>query len=104
MSAALFWLIPAAELWKLYVFSCVFGIGNGGDVVEAPLVADLFGLKSHGSIFGIVVLGFTIGAALGPIVAGYLFDVTGSYDTAFLVCAVLAITGFIIAEVIRPLV
>jgi MFS family permease len=104
MSAALFWLVPAREMWMLYLFIVVFGFACGGiGASESPLVAGLFGLSSHGLIYGVVHLGFTAGAAVGPLVTGYIFDVTGSYMVAFLVCAVLSIVGLILSAILRPI-
>jgi cyanate permease len=60
-------------------------------------VAKIFGLRSHGLIFGTINNGFTIGATLGPVATGALFDVMGTYHTAFLVIAALTITGLIIS-------
>ena len=103
MAAALFGLIPATGEWMLYLLIIVFGFGHGGFASsESPLAARLFGLRSHGSILGTAVLGFSIGAALGPVVAGYIFDVTGSYQTSFLVCGIVAIIGIIVSALLRP--
>ena len=56
MSAALFWLMPATEAWMLYLFAAVFGFGYGGCATsESPLVAELFGLSSHGLIMGLLL-------------------------------------------------
>ena len=102
MSAALFWLVPATEIWKLYLFAGVFGFAyGGGGASESPLVAALFGLRSHGLILGVINLGVTTGGAVGPFVAGYIFDVTGSYQIAFVVCAVTAILGLTLAVALR---
>ena len=101
--AALFWLMPAGELWMLYLFSAVFGFAHGGlATTESPLVAWLFGLSSHGLIFGVIGIGFTAGGAVGPVVMGYIFDLNGSYQTAFLVCAVVAVVGLILTVLLRP--
>ncbi|MFH1647337.1 MAG: MFS transporter, partial [Chloroflexota bacterium] len=62
----------------------------------------LFGLTSHGLIYGVVHLGFTVGAAAGPFFSGYLFDITGSYRTAFLVGAAFGVAGLILAVILRP--
>jgi len=103
MSAALFWLVPAKEIWMLYLFAVVFGFANGGmGASVAPQVAGLFGLSSHGLIFGFTSLGNTIGAAIGPFLVGYTFDVTDSYQLAFLVCGAIGIVGLILAVVLRP--
>jgi predicted MFS family arabinose efflux permease len=102
MSAALFWLVTAREMWMLYLFIVVFGFFCAGMAAsESPLVAGFFGLSSHGLIYGVVHLGFTVGAAAGPFVAGYIFDLTGSYQVAFMVCAVVSIIGIILAAMLR---
>ncbi|MFC2013841.1 MFS transporter [Chloroflexota bacterium] len=104
ISAALFWLVWATELWNLYLFATIFGLATGsGNAIESPLVAEFFGLESHGLIYGVIALGFSIGASIGPFIAGYIFDVTRGYQVAFLVCAVVAIVGFILLSVLRPI-
>jgi len=104
MLVSLFSLVVVTEVWMFYLFAVVFGFGNGGcNTSESPLVAKLFGLNSHGSILGIVSLGFTIGAAIGPFLTGYIFDVTGSYQTAFLVCGAIGIVGLVLAALLAPL-
>jgi len=104
VSAALFWLVPVTEVWRLYLFAAVFGFAYGGcGASEAPLVAGLFGLRSHGLVLGVINLGFTIGGSLGPFMAGYIFDVTDSYQLAFLISAIVGIVGLILAAVLRPI-
>ena len=101
--AASFLLLQAKELWMLYLFAVIFGLGGGMvGPLHSPLLAALFGLRSHGMIFGATNVGYTIGAALGPYMAGYIFDITGSYQTAFLTCAVVGIVGFICVALLRP--
>ena len=103
MIAALFWLLPAGELWMLYLFAVIFGLALGSmGTSESPLVARLFGLSSHGLIYGVIGLGFTAGGAFGPVVTGYIFDVTESYHLAFLICAALSILGLILMVALRP--
>lgn len=103
ISAALLWLMFAGELWMLFLFAVVSSLAFAGmGIGESPLVAGLFGLRFHGVIYGVVHVGFTIGAALGPFVTGYIFDLTDSYQMAFLVGAVIGIVGIIFAIVLRP--
>ena len=102
-AAALFWLVRANEMWMLYVISAVFGFAHGGmGASESPLVARVFGLSSHGLIFGVAGLGFTAGAAAGPYVMGYIFDITGSYHLAFVVCAAVSVIGLILSVILKP--
>lgn len=101
--AALAWLVPAKELWMLYIFAVLLGLGLGGmGTSESPLAARLFGLTSHGLIYGVMGLGFTVGGALGPVIIGYIYDVTESYRTAFLVCIALCVLGLILMTVLKP--
>ena len=75
---------------------------GGSGAAESPMTARLFGLSSHGLIYGVVHLGFTVGAAIGPFVTGYLFDVYGNYQTAFLVCGAFGIIGIVLTLLLRP--
>jgi MFS family permease len=94
MSASLFWLAAVHGLWALLLFAGVFGFAYGGlATAHSPLIAWLFGMKRHGAIFGLSFNGWTLGCAAGPIVAGYIFDVTRSYQLAFVICAVAALAG-----------
>jgi MFS family permease len=103
-SAMLFWLVSVTEVWMFYLFVGVFGIGYGVCFTsESPLVAWLFGVSSHGLLLGIISFGFTIGAAIGPLLTGYIFDVTGSYQVAFLTFAALSAVGLILMVLIRPI-
>jgi len=105
MSGALFWLLAAGELWAFYLFAAIFGFAYGGlAAMESPIVAELFGLSSHGVIMGVASFGYTAGGAVGPVVAGLIFDIFSSYQIAFLVCTVVGVLGIILAWRLRPLV
>jgi MFS family permease len=104
MSVAFFWLVPATEMWMLFLFAVVFGLAYGGCAISpSPMQAALFGLRSHGLITGFTNLSFSIGAAVGPLLVGYIFDVRGSYHVAFLLCAAISLTGLIFTAVLRPI-
>jgi len=80
----------------------VFGFSYGGmQVLFSPLVAEQFGTRSHGVILATVACAGSIGAAIGPIVAGYIFDALGSYSIAFFICAVLAFAGLLSTLLLR---
>ena len=103
MSASLLWLISIKEVWMLYLFAVVFGLAYGSCYTSMPpLVTGLFGVRSLGLIFGVINTSLTTGCAIGPLVAGYIFDVTGSYQSAFLLSAIIAIVGLILTLVLRP--
>ena len=103
MAVAALWLIWATEIWIFYLFAIIYGFAFGGcTTAESPLVAELFGLRSHGLLLGVVSCSFTIGAAIGPLLTGYIFDVTNSYEIAFLLCAAFGLAGVVLAKFLTP--
>jgi len=67
--------------------------------VRGPLMtslrADYFGAKYFASIMGVTMTILMAGQLAGPIVAGFLADLTGSYRPAFFTLAVFgAVTSF----------
>jgi MFS family permease len=104
MIATLFWLLMAKDLWMLLLFGVVFGFGHGGlATMESPIVANVFGIRSHGVILGLVFFSDTLGGATGPFLAGYIFDVTNSYHLTFFICAILGVVNLIAILLIKPL-
>jgi len=100
---SLLWLTTADSLWKLYVFACVYGLAHGGFFTAiSPMVAELFGIRAHGSIFGVAVFFGTTGGALGPILTGWLFDRTQSYMTAFWVIMFISCLAFGLLLFLKP--
>jgi MFS family permease len=82
-------LIYTSTLGSPYWFVLVWGFAMGGVVALEPLiVAECFGLKSFGVILGMVYVFTTIGSSIGPVFAGYIFDIRESYILAFVVFAV----------------
>ena len=100
----MFALVAANELWSIYLLAAIMGFAQGGaGTVISPLQAELFGLKSHGLILAVVGLGYTIGASIGPVVAGYIFDRSGGYELAFLSTALVTIAGVILIVLLNPI-
>ncbi len=104
MSVALLWLSVAKEAWILFPAAVIFGFGYGGfTALMSPMPAELFGLRSHGVILGFIMFGAEIGEAIGPVLAGRIFDITSSYQLAFLISAAVAIIGSIMTLLLRPI-
>lgn len=98
------WLLVARGQWALFLFAVVFGIAYGGLItLESPIVAELFGIRAHGTIFGAIHFITSIGSATGPLMAGGIFDATGSYYVAFVVLVVLSAIGLILSLTLRPM-
>ncbi len=100
LAITLGWLIFARQLWALYLFAAIFGLSWGGyGVMMLILVADLFGGRRIGLSMGIADSCFLIGAAIGPAFAGFLFDTTNSYVSAFSIALVLIVLSILLMVV-----
>jgi len=103
MLVSFLWLLVAKELWALNLFAVIFSFGMAGlAVLEAPLIAKLFGLGSLSVIMGSVEFVSTTLATPSSIVAGYIFDIMGSYQLAFLICTGVSIMGLMLSLLLRP--
>jgi MFS family permease len=99
------WILVAKEMWALNLFAVILGFGTAGlSTLGSPLMAKLFGLGSLSVIMGSVEF---VGTALGSpsaAVTGYIFDVTGSYQIAFLICAGISALGLMLSLLfIKPI-
>jgi len=82
---ALLLFIPFDSLTSLYVISALFGLFQGGIVPSyAIIVREHFPPAEAGARVGTVLMATLLGMALGGWMSGKVFDLTGSYDAAFL--------------------
>jgi MFS family permease len=82
---ALFLFLPFTGLVSLYVISALFGLFQGGIVpAYAIIVREHFGPHHAASRTGLVIMCTLLGMALGGWMSGKAFDLTGSYQAAFL--------------------
>jgi MFS family permease len=84
----LFLLGPATTL-SAALFSVMYGLPMGGiATLEPVLVARYFGPAAFGTVYGTLMLLLTFCAAVGPIVAGRVYDLGGSYQPTLVVCSI----------------
>lgn len=77
--------LPFDGLVPLYVISAMFGLFQGGIVpAYAIIVREYFAPQEAGARVGAVIMATLLGMALGGWMSGWVFDVTGSYQAAFL--------------------
>jgi MFS family permease len=71
--------------WLLWLHACFFGLtwGARGPAITAK-TADLFPGRQLGTILGVITIGSGIGSAGGSWAAGWIFDISGSYELAFI--------------------
>jgi MFS family permease len=85
------------------LFAVAYAFGHGGLwSLLSPIIAELFGIASHGAILGLVYFVGTIGGTIGPILAGYIFDITGSYQIVFSTCLIFSIIAVILSACLSP--
>ena len=82
---ALLMFLPVDGLVPLYVVSALFGLFQGGIVPSyAIIVREHFPPREAGARTGAVIMATLLGMALGGWMSGWVFDMTGSYDAAFI--------------------
>jgi MFS family permease len=93
-------LMTASTLPGMILIIVVGGFAGGAGGVQMPLlIIESLGVKRLGSLLGVTGIFFTLGAAVAPIIAGHIFDVTGSYQPTIISCigmsvvAAVAVTG-----------
>jgi len=82
---ALIFYLPFDGLTSLYIVSALFGLSQGGIVPSyALIVRDYFPAHQAGIRVSMVLMATVVGMALGGWLSGIIYDLTGSYQVAFL--------------------
>ncbi len=90
-------LISPQTQASIPVFVAIFGMAMGGLFVLEPLIVrEYFGLDSFASIYGGLWAFQSLGVAAGPFITGYIFDTTGSYNSAFIAFIVVTILAIVL--------
>ena len=85
---------PAPSRWGAYGYALLLGLGYSVTAALIPaMMSDRFSGPHFGAIMGIGLFGSAAGSAFGPWLAGYLFDLTGSYALPFLIAAAGGVVG-----------
>jgi MFS family permease len=80
----LLFYLPSDGLTSLYIVSALFGLSQGGIVPSyAMIIREYFPPREAGTRFGVVLLATIIGMAVGGWMSGAIYDLTGSYQAAF---------------------
>ena len=89
-----FLFIPTSSLWAFYVVAALLGFFfSASTPVRQAMAPPLFGLKSIGAVLGFAYLAWSVGAVVGPFLAGLIYDLTRSYDLAFVLGGVLLLAA-----------
>ena len=99
----LFWLVSVRTLWMLLVFAIFYGFFYGGKITTLPgLIGYYFGTRSLGGIIGTIHALSLGGGIIGPVLGGYVFDLSGSYRIAFLIAALAFLTSMVLTYITQP--
>ncbi len=81
----LLFYLPFDGLMSLYVVSLMFGLSQGGIVpCYAIIVREYLPAHQAGQRVGFVIMATVVGMAIGGWLSGWIYDLTGSYQAAFL--------------------
>lgn len=76
---------PEAMLW---LYAITMGLGTGSWLPTASMLTSTnFGLANYGAIFGVVYFSVYGGVSIGPLIAGFMYDVMHTYHWAFIIFA-----------------
>lgn len=81
-------LVLASSLSWLILYVVVYGVAYGAfSPLRASVMAEHFGRRAYGSITAVQGIPMAICAGLGPLAAGWLYDLLHQYEVAFWLCA-----------------
>ena len=90
------------DLASLYPAAAVFGFSYGGATTLFPaIVGDFYGRTAVGAIVGFIFAVAGAPAAFGPLIAGYIYSVTGHYSAAFILSAGLNIAALLLLLLLK---
>ncbi len=92
-----------AHPYMFMVFMVIYSLAYGGlATLQEPIRADYFGTKHFASIFGMTRTITTFGSFLGPICAGFFYDLTRSYAIPFVIFAIVSLLAMLCIFMARP--
>ena len=92
----IFAVLSHQEPWLFFVFAILFGIGMGGEMTAFPIInRQYYGNAPIGATYGFQMMGASIGMALGPLAAGFLWDFTDAIWPMLVLSFVLSLVGVV---------
>jgi len=99
-----FFLLYSRDWFSVVIFSLAFGVGYGGYIPQfALLVRKYFGMVEYGSIFGLLLTSYAIGASAGPILEGFTLQALGTFTLGFYLATIISCIVGIHQILFKPL-
>ena len=103
MSVSIIFMARAQSVSAVIPVLVAYAAAQGGiSVIPQSLIADYFGRRSYATIQGFRSTIQMLGIIAGPIISGYVFDTTGSYEYAFLGFSAAAIVSMVLVFMAKP--
>jgi len=89
--------------FTLMIGAAIAGVGYGTLLAVFPsIIADFYGLKNYGANYGVLYTAWGISGFIGPVVAAFAVDTTGTYTLAYTVCAVMVAIAIVLSFITKP--
>ena len=99
----IFSFIDIDRIWLIVLFLLIYAPGYGGVIPLMPAVqADYFGTRNFGTIMGLMGVIHMLPGLASPVVAGWIFDVMGSYRLAWRLIAIFTVPGIPLMLLAKP--
>ena len=99
----IFSFVNMGRAWLIIPFLVIYGSGYGGPIPLRPaLQADYFGARNFGTIMGLMLIVSMMGGLASPVIAGWFFDTTGSYQQAWQLFALTTVPAIPLILLAKP--
>jgi len=99
---SLIFLVYVWDVQSLHLWAAIYGLNYISTVPPTTtLTASIFGRYSVGELSGWIFFAHQVGAALGAAIAGWVFEIYGSYSPAFISAGLLGIVAAALTMLIR---
>ena len=96
-------LLPHASNSVLFfVLAAIVYLCYGGGFGTMPATAgDYFGVKHAGAIYGLMIIGWSLGGVIGPVIASALIGSTKNYGGAYTTLGIIALVAMVLPFLTR---
>jgi len=103
VQAVSFFILPHAAAFALFaILAALVYLAYGGGFGTMPATAaDFFGTPNAGAVYGAMIVAWSIGGVVGPLITAALYESSGGYAVPFTVLAVIALVSLVLPMVTR---
>ena len=103
LSISLVILANLHSYWLVFPFALLYGTAFGGMLpARSGILSFYFGPQNFGAINGLAQSATILTGVLSPVLMGFVFDVTGSYELSFYIIALVSLCSVPFAFIAKP--